>query len=59
MILLLNLAKAVLGISMILGAWFAVQAYKRRASGKSADTDVLEELTHGCGNCERERACGG
>ncbi|HLJ50656.1 MAG TPA: hypothetical protein VKU01_31800 [Bryobacteraceae bacterium] len=52
-----SLLTAVIGILIIMGAWFVIQAVVRKNSGCGSDRDVLEYLAHGCGACERSKAC--
>jgi hypothetical protein len=35
-----------------------VQDYLRRHMHASEDTDVLQDMVHGCGNCEDIGSCG-
>lgn len=57
--MLYALLKAVPGIFCFMAVWMMVQAYIRRRTGRPADFDVLEEMTHGCGSCGHEGSCGG
>jgi len=52
-----SLLTAVIGILIIMGAWFVIQAVIRKNSGCGSDRDVLEYLAHGCGACDRSKAC--
>ena len=50
-----SLLTAVIGILIIMGAWFVIQALIRKNSGCGSDRDVLEYLAHGCGACDRSK----
>ena len=54
---LLNLAKAVIGMLVVLVAWFAIQTFVRRRSGCGSNQDVLDFMKHGCAGCQGEGAC--
>jgi hypothetical protein len=50
---LVEFAKALAGMAIVMGIWFAVQALVRRVNHKAASEDVLDHLAHGCcGGCE-------
>ena len=53
----LSLLTGVLGILVVMGGWFALQAIVRRRSGCGADQDVLDFMTHGCGGCKGSDVC--
>jgi hypothetical protein len=38
--------------------WLSVQAYIRERYQWSRDRDALEDMTHGCGNCDHSASCG-
>jgi hypothetical protein len=53
-----ELAKVLIGMAVILGAWLAVQmAWRRVFPGTPADEDVLAGR-FGCHGCSRETECG-
>lgn len=52
-----TLLTAVVGILLLMSAWFAVQAYVRKRKMIDADRDVLEHVTHGCGACDQADSC--
>lgn len=47
------LAKAMLGMGLVMGTWLAVQEVARRRSGCLRDHDTLDYMAHGCGGCVR------
>lgn len=56
--MMLEVVKAVVGLMVLMALWIAVQAYLRRRLALGAGADVLEDMTHGCGNCGHAGACG-
>ncbi len=52
-----SLLTAVIGFVIIMSGWFVIQAVIRKNSGCGSDRDVLEYLAHGCGACDRSKAC--
>jgi hypothetical protein len=55
--MLLSFLGGVLGMLIVMASWFALQAYIRKQSPRSADTDLLEYMAHGCGLCPRSVEC--
>ena len=53
-----DLIRTIVGLSVVLIAWFGLQALVRRNAGKPAEEDVLEHLAHGCcGGCSNAGKC--
>ena len=50
-----DLLTAVSGIVIVMGSWYAIQAWVRRESGCRGDHDVLGYMAHGCGACDRSK----
>ncbi len=57
--MLAAILKGVTGIFALLAIWFAVQSYLRGRMQKEPGFDVLDDMTHGCGNCGHGGSCGG
>ena len=52
-----ELLKAMVGIGLVMGLWFALQALVRRRTACAADRDVLEYMVHGCAGCHGSGNC--
>lgn len=52
-----NLAKAIVGFSVVMLIWFGIQAFIRRRSGCASGQDVLDFMKHGCAGCKGNGAC--
>ena len=50
---LLTLVTTVLGLFLVMGAWFLIQSYVRWKSGCGDGRDLLEYMAHGCASCKR------
>jgi len=48
---------SVLGFLFLMAVWFAVQDFLRRRLRAGEDNDVLQDMVHGCGNCEDIGSC--
>lgn len=57
--ILFAMIQGVAGIFCFMAVWLAVQHFIRKSMERAPDFDVLEEMTHGCGNCGHESSCGG
>ena len=54
---LLDLARAMAGMAVVLGGWFALQMFLRKRSGcQNPDKDILDFMLNGCGG---GGSCGG
>ena len=52
-----NLLRAVAGMTVVLGLWFALQLFLRKRSGcRNPDKDILDFMLNGCGG---GGSCGG
>ena len=52
-----DVLKAVLGILLVMGVWFGVQAFVRKQKACGRDHDVLESMAHGCAGCNGSASC--
>ena len=52
-----DLARAMAGMGIVLGGWFALQLFLRKRSGcRNPDKDILDFMLNGCGG---SGSCGG
>jgi hypothetical protein len=56
--MLVDVLVGVCGIALLMALWLSVQAYIRERYQWSRDRDALEDMTHGCGNCDHSASCG-
>lgn len=54
---ILTLGATILGLFLVLGAWFLLQTYFRWKSGCGSDRDLLEYMAHGCSGCKGDGPC--
>lgn len=54
-----EILKGVLGFLLLFALWIAVQSAVRRRGTRDPGGDVLADMAHGCGHCERAAGCGG
>ncbi|MFN7932769.1 MAG: hypothetical protein U0R19_05545 [Bryobacteraceae bacterium] len=52
-----EILKGAVGILVLMGAWFLVQAFLRRRNSLPEGQDVLEPMAEGCGNCGEHGNC--
>lgn len=52
-----TLLTAVLGMFIVVGFWFIIQAAARTQSKCGSDKDALEHMAHGCAGCQGSGAC--
>ena len=54
-----EILKAVAGVLALALIWLAIQRFLRKRLAIDPGEDVLEDMVHGCGNCEHSGTCSG